>query len=51
MRGPGTFTFSDGTKYMCQMKDAELNGLVTLIYSDHIYEGYLVDGKREGYGK
>ena len=43
IKSPGTFTFSDGIKYICVLIDDSKNGLATFIHSDcffsYIYEG------------
>ena len=51
MNGPGTFTFSDGRNYIFEQQDNEKTGLTIMIYNNYIYEGEIVKGKREGYGK
>ena len=44
MIGPGTFTFKDGTKYVCDKKDNQMNGKVTYFNDDYIYDGECVNG-------
>ena len=51
MNGPGKFTNPEGKEYIIELNHNKKSGHGTVIYRDYIYEGQLLNGKKEGYGK
>lgn len=51
VNGQGTYTFSNGSKYVGQWKDGMMNGQGTYTFYDgYIYEGLWEHGNRDGQG-